>query len=69
MKTFDLDFRKGTLIDSVSKTTGEVSKGTVNIKKGNKGNFQSINNGIRIDYPQQILPNGAFTVIIWSKYT
>ena len=37
MKIFDLDFRKGTLIDSVSKTAGTLTAGSGGFKKTEKG--------------------------------
>ncbi|MDX9797712.1 MAG: hypothetical protein RBT05_02530, partial [Bacteroidales bacterium] len=37
MKTFDIDFRKGTLIDQVSKTAGTLTAGNGGFKKTEKG--------------------------------
>jgi hypothetical protein len=67
-KYFEVDFRRGSLIDQVSKVAGAFGKGSANFTKINKGLFQRFNNTIRLDYTKQLLPEQAFTVIVWSKF-
>jgi len=68
MKIFELDFRKGSLIDQVSKVAGTFGKGSANFTKIDKGLFQRFNNTTRLDYTKQLLPEQAFTVIVWSRF-
>ena len=65
MKTFEIDFRKGTLIDSVSRTAGTLTGSS--FIKAEKGYAVKIGLNEYITYPTQLLPEGAFSIVIWAK--
>lgn len=66
-KFFEVDFRKGSFNDTMGRTV--TVTGSPEIKRGEKGNYiASLNSSKYLNYSSQILPNNAFTLVVYIKH-